>query len=153
MVGNILGGCLLESLLTIWRSSLQEDARAIHSVQGIHLAVFTSFETLCFACLFKSLKIVNFVFIHFLSACCLSLLAIESFSLIDSNHGEEVWTMTFRREGGACLSSTECNWSQNWFAFSADENWKILESSAINVGWSMFAMFLTVQHKTWWLKT
>ena len=33
MVGNILGGCLLESVLTIWRSSLLEDARAILSVK------------------------------------------------------------------------------------------------------------------------
>ena len=29
MVGNILGGCLFESVLTIWCSSLLEDARAI----------------------------------------------------------------------------------------------------------------------------
>ena len=32
MVGNILGGCLFESVLTIWCSSLVEDARAILSV-------------------------------------------------------------------------------------------------------------------------
>ena len=31
MVGNILGGCLFESVLTIWCSSLLEDARAILS--------------------------------------------------------------------------------------------------------------------------
>ena len=31
-VGNILGGCLFESVLTIWCSSLLEDARAILSV-------------------------------------------------------------------------------------------------------------------------
>ena len=31
-VGNILGGCLFESLLTIWCSSLLEHARAILSV-------------------------------------------------------------------------------------------------------------------------
>ena len=30
--------------------------------------------------------------------------------------------MTFRREGGACLSSTVRKKSQNWFAFSTDEN-------------------------------
>ena len=30
--GNILGGCLFESVLTIWCSSLLEDARAILSV-------------------------------------------------------------------------------------------------------------------------
>ena len=29
MVGNFLGGSLFESVLTIWRSSLLEDARAI----------------------------------------------------------------------------------------------------------------------------
>ena len=29
MVGHILGGCLFESVLTIWCSSLQEDARAV----------------------------------------------------------------------------------------------------------------------------
>ena len=68
MAGNILGGCLFESVLTIWCSSLPEDARAIPSVQNLHLAVCTSFETLCFSCLYKSLKIVNFVFLHFLSA-------------------------------------------------------------------------------------
>ena len=66
MVGNILGGCLYESVLTIWCSSLLEDARAILSVLSLHLAVCTSFETLCFARLYKSLKIVNFVFHHFL---------------------------------------------------------------------------------------
>ena len=32
MVGNILGGCLFESVLIIWYSSLLEDARAIISV-------------------------------------------------------------------------------------------------------------------------
>ena len=68
MVGNIIGGCLFESVLTIWRSSLLEDARAILSVQSSYLAVCTSFETLCFACLHKSLKIVNFVFLNFLSS-------------------------------------------------------------------------------------
>ena len=68
MVGNILGGCLLESVLTIWCSSLLEVARAILSVKNLHLAVCTSFETLCFACLYKSLKIANVVFLHFLSA-------------------------------------------------------------------------------------
>ena len=68
MVGNILGGSLSESVLTIWCSSLLEDARAIPSVYDQHLAVCTSFETLCFACLHKCLKKVNFVFLHFLSA-------------------------------------------------------------------------------------
>ena len=46
-----LGGCLFESVLTIWRSSLLEDARAILSVKDLHLAECTSFETLCFVCL------------------------------------------------------------------------------------------------------
>ena len=32
MVGNILGGCLCESVLNIWCSSLLEDARAVLSV-------------------------------------------------------------------------------------------------------------------------
>ena len=32
IIGNILGGCLFESVLTIWCSSLLEDARAILSV-------------------------------------------------------------------------------------------------------------------------
>ena len=67
MVGNILGGCLFESVLTIWCSSLLEDARAILSVKNLHLAECTRFETWCFACLYKSLKMVNFVFLHFLS--------------------------------------------------------------------------------------
>ena len=30
--------------------------------------------------------------------------------------------MTFRGEGGACLSDTVHKKSQNWFAFSTDEN-------------------------------
>ena len=32
MVGKILGGCLFESVLTIWSSSLLKDVRAILSV-------------------------------------------------------------------------------------------------------------------------
>ena len=60
------------------------------------------------------------MFLHFLSAWRLSLLAIKSSSLIDSNHGEELWVTTFRIEGGACLSSTVRKKSQNWFAFSTD---------------------------------
>ena len=31
--------------------------------ENLHLAVCTSFETMCFACLYKCLKIVNFVFL------------------------------------------------------------------------------------------
>ena len=68
MAGNILGGCLFESVITIWCSSLLEDVRAILSLLNLHLSVCTSFEILCFACLYKSLKIVNFVLFHFLSA-------------------------------------------------------------------------------------
>ena len=68
MVGNILGGCLFESVKNIWCSSLLEDARAIYSVKNLHLAVCTSIEALCFTCLYKTLKIANFVFPHFLSA-------------------------------------------------------------------------------------
>ena len=52
--------------------------------------------------------------------------------------------MTFRREGGACLSSTVRKYSQNWFAFSTNVNTETLENSAINDGRSMLAMFLTV---------
>ena len=63
MIGNILGGCLFESALTICCSSLLEDARAILSVQDLHLAVCTSFETLCLACLYKTLKIDCVVFV------------------------------------------------------------------------------------------
>ena len=40
--------------------------------------------------------------------------------------------MAFCIEGGACLSSTVRIESQNWFAFSTDENSETLESSAIN---------------------
>ena len=54
--------------------------------------------------------------------------------------------MTFRREGGECLSSTVRKKSQNWFAFSTDENSETPESSAINDGRSILAMFLTVPH-------
>ena len=52
--------------------------------------------------------------------------------------------MNFRREGGACLSSTVRKKSQYWFDFSTDENSETLESSAINGRRSMLAMFLTV---------
>ena len=43
--------------------------------------------------------------------------------------------------------------SQNWFAFSTDENSETLESSAINDVRSMLAMFLTVQYKVEGLET
>ena len=52
--------------------------------------------------------------------------------------------MSFRREGGACLSSTVRKKSQYWFAFSIDVNSETLESSAINDGRSMLAMFIAV---------
>ena len=43
--------------------------------------------------------------------------------------------MFFRREGGACLSSTVRKKSQNWVAYSTDENSETLESSALNDGY------------------
>ena len=145
--------CLFESALTIWCSSLLEDARVILSVEDLHLAVCTSFETLCFACLYKSLKIANLVFIHFLSSWRLTLLATKSSSLIDSNHGEVLWFVTFRREGGECICSTMRTMSQYWLTFSTDENSETLESSAINYERSMLAMHLTVLDKVEGLET
>ena len=68
MVGNVLGGCLFESVSAIWCSYLLQYARAILPVYDLHLAVCTSYETLCFACLYKSLKIIKFVLLNFLSA-------------------------------------------------------------------------------------
>ena len=56
-------------------------------------------------------------------------------------------------QGGACISSTVHKKSQNWFAFSTDENSETLESSAINDGRSMLAMFLTVLYKVEGLET
>ena len=41
----------------------------------------------------------------------------------------------------------QCKKSQNWFAFSTDENSETLESPAINDGRSMLAMYLTVLYK------
>ena len=38
MVGNILGGCLFESVLTIWCSSLLEDARCRLEIYGTSVA-------------------------------------------------------------------------------------------------------------------
>ena len=61
--------------------------------------------------------------------------------------------MTFCREGGACLYSTVRKMSKNWLAFSTDENSETLESSAINDGRSMLAMFLTVLYKVEGLET
>ena len=51
--------------------------------------------------------------------------------------------MTFRRERGACLSSTVHKKTQNWLAFSTDDNSETLGRSAINDGRSMLAIFLT----------
>ena len=59
----------------------------------------------------------------------------------------------FRRKWGACLSITVRKKLQNWFAFSTDENSETLESSAINDGRSMLAMFLTVLYKVEGLET
>ena len=55
--------------------------------------------------------------------------------------------MTFYREGGACLSTTVRKKSQNWFAFSTAENSETPESSAIDDGRSILAMFLSVLYK------
>ena len=54
---------------------------------------------------------------------------------------------------GACLSSTVYIKSQNWFAFSIDENSETLEKSTINDGRSILAMFLTVLYKLEGLET
>ena len=54
---------------------------------------------------------------------------------------------------GACLSSTVRKKSQNWFAFSTDENSETLESSAINDRRSIKAMFLTVMYNVEGLET
>ena len=50
----------------------------------------------------------------------------------------------FPQRRGACLSITVRIESQNWLAFSTDENSETPESSAINDGRSIFAIFLTV---------
>ena len=61
--------------------------------------------------------------------------------------------MTFRRVGGAFLSIAVRKKSLNRFAFSTDENSETLESSVINDGQSMLAMFLTVLYKVEGLET
>ena len=43
--------------------------------------------------------------------------------------------------------------SQNWFAYSANENSETLETSAIDDGRSMLAMLLTVLYKVEGLET
>ena len=52
----------------------------------------------------------------------------------------------FPQRKGACLSSTVRKKSQNWLAFSTDENSETLESSAINDVRSMLAMLHTVMY-------
>ena len=59
----------------------------------------------------------------------------------------------FPQRRGACLSSTVRKKSQNLFAFSTDENSETLESSALNDGRLMLAMFLTVLYKVEGLET
>ena len=59
----------------------------------------------------------------------------------------------FRREGGTCLSITVRFKSQNWLAFSTDENTETPESSAINDGRSILALFLTVLYKVEGIET
>ena len=54
---------------------------------------------------------------------------------------------------GVCLSSTVRKLSQYWFAFTTDENSETLESSAINDGRSMLAMFQSVLYKVEGLET
>ena len=61
--------------------------------------------------------------------------------------------MTFRGERDACLSSTVRKKSQNWLAFSTDENSETLENSAINNGRSMSAMLPTVLYEVEGLQT
>ena len=65
----------------------------------------------------------------------------------------ELCFITFIREGGACFSSTVHKKSQYLFAFSTDENSETLESSAINDGRSMLAMFQTVLYEVEGLET
>ena len=59
----------------------------------------------------------------------------------------------FLQRRGACLSITVRKKSQNWLAFSTDENSETPESSAINDGRSTLAMFQTVLYKVEGLET
>ena len=59
----------------------------------------------------------------------------------------------FPQRRGACLSNTVRKKSQNWFAFSTDENSEKLERPAINDGRLMLAVFLTVLYKVEGLET
>ena len=61
--------------------------------------------------------------------------------------------MTFCREGVHAYLVLCAKKSQNWFVFSTDENSETLESSAINDGRSMLAMFLTVLYQVEGLET
>ena len=54
---------------------------------------------------------------------------------------------------GCMLIQYSAKKSQNWFAFSTDENSETLESTAINDRRSMLAMFLTVLYKVEALET
>ena len=53
----------------------------------------------------------------------------------------------FSQRRGCMLSIAVRKKSQNWLAFSTDENSETLESSTINYGRSMLAMFLTVLYR------
>ena len=53
----------------------------------------------------------------------------------------------FPQRRGCMLISYSAKKSQYWFAFSADEHSGTLESSALNDGRSMLAMFLAVLNK------
>ena len=56
-------------------------------------------------------------------------------------------------EWGTCLYSKVRKKSQNWLAFSTDENSETLESSAIKDGRSMLATFLAVLYEVEGLET
>ena len=55
----------------------------------------------------------------------------------------------FPQRRGRILSSTVRKKSRNWSTFSTNENSETLESSSLNDGRSMFAMFLTVLYKVY----
>ena len=63
MVGNIFGGCLFENVLTIWCSSLLEDARAILSVYNLDLAVCKSLKPCADDCLLISMLLYVMLYI------------------------------------------------------------------------------------------
>ena len=54
---------------------------------------------------------------------------------------------------GCMLIDYSVQKSQNWLAFSTDENSETPESSAINDGRSILAMFLTVLYKVEGIET